>query len=122
MYKIEHSDLMLITSILGFSGGSAGKESTCNASIMGFPGNSAGKIPICNAGDLALIPGLGRSPGKDLAKIWLGEHSQWGKKESETTQRLSLPPSLFSASVLPLVDNIPNCSTVREKNVKFSLN
>ena len=79
---------------------------------MGFPGNSAGKIPVCNAGDLGLIPGLGRSPGKDLAKIWLGEHSQWGQKESETTQRLSF--SLFSASVLPLVNNIPNCSTVRE--------
>ena len=73
--------MMLITSILGFSGGSAGKESTCNSSIMGFLGNSAGKIPICNAGDLGSIPGLGRLPGKDLAKIRLGEHSQWGQKE-----------------------------------------
>ena len=28
------------------------------------PGGSAGKESICNAGDLGLIPGLGRSPGE----------------------------------------------------------
>ena len=31
---------------------------------MGFPGGSAGKESTCNAGDLGLIPGLGRSPGE----------------------------------------------------------
>ena len=31
---------------------------------MGFPGGSAGKESVCNAGDLGLIPGLGRSPGE----------------------------------------------------------
>ena len=31
---------------------------------MGFPGVSAGKESACNAEDLALIPGLGRSPGE----------------------------------------------------------
>ena len=31
---------------------------------MGFPGGSAGKESACNVGDLDLIPGLGRSPGK----------------------------------------------------------
>ena len=30
----------------------------------GFPGGSAGKESICNAGDLGSIPGWGRSPGK----------------------------------------------------------
>ena len=30
---------------------------------LGFPGGSAGKESTCNAGDLGLIPGLGRSPG-----------------------------------------------------------
>ena len=29
---------------------------------MGFPGGSAGKESTCNAGDLGLIPGLGKSP------------------------------------------------------------
>ena len=32
--------------------------------ISGFPGGSAGKESTCNAGDLGLIPGLKRSPGE----------------------------------------------------------
>ena len=31
--------------------------------LLGFPGGSDGKESACNAGDLGLIPGLGRSPG-----------------------------------------------------------
>ena len=31
---------------------------------MGFPGGSAGKESSCNVGDLGSIPGLGRSPGE----------------------------------------------------------
>ena len=31
---------------------------------VGFPGGSAGKESICNAGDLGSIPGLRRSPGE----------------------------------------------------------
>ena len=30
--------------------------------LMGFSGGSAGKESACNVGDLGLIPGLGRSP------------------------------------------------------------
>ena len=30
----------------------------------GFPGGSASKESTCNAGDLGSIPGLGRSPGE----------------------------------------------------------
>ena len=33
-------------------------------SILGFPGGSAGKESACNVGDLGSIPGLGRSPGE----------------------------------------------------------
>ena len=33
-------------------------------STLGFPGGSAGKEFTCNAGDLGLIPGLGRSLGE----------------------------------------------------------
>ena len=32
--------------------------------FLGFPGGSAGKESACNAGDLGSIPGLGRSPGE----------------------------------------------------------
>ena len=34
------------------------------AEPAGFPGGSAGKESACNAGDLSSIPGLGRSPGE----------------------------------------------------------
>ena len=32
--------------------------------FLGFPGGSAGKESTCNVEDLGLIPGLGRSPGE----------------------------------------------------------
>ena len=32
--------------------------------FLGFPGGSAGKESTCNVGDLSSIPGLGRSPGE----------------------------------------------------------
>ena len=32
--------------------------------FLGFPGGSAGKESTCNARDLGSIPGLGRSPGE----------------------------------------------------------
>ena len=32
------------------------------ASLVGFPGGSAGKESACNVGDLGSIPGLGRAP------------------------------------------------------------
>ena len=40
---------------------------TCSTQLkLGFPGGSAGKESACNAGDLGSIPGLGRSPGGGL--------------------------------------------------------
>ena len=33
--------------------------------LMGFPGGSAGKESTSNAGDLGSIPGLGRSPREE---------------------------------------------------------
>ena len=68
---------------LGFPGGSASKESSCNVGdpgsilgsgsssgegrlpipvFLGFPGISDGKESVCNVGDLGSFPGLGRSP------------------------------------------------------------
>ena len=68
---------------------------------MGFPGGSEVKASACNAGDLGLIPGSGRSPGEGNGnpfKVFLpGEsygrrslvgYSPWGRKESDTTERL----------------------------------
>ena len=77
-----------------------------HSSVLGFPGGSAGKESTCSAGDLGSVPGLGRSPGEgkgyplqysDLEYYIAIYHwlcSLWGHKESDTTQRLSL--SLFT--------------------------
>ena len=35
-----------------------------DSSILGFPGGSSGKESACNAEDLGSIPRLGRSPGE----------------------------------------------------------
>ena len=34
--------------------------------LVGFPGGSAGKESTCDAGDPSSIPGLGRSPGEGI--------------------------------------------------------
>ena len=34
--------------------------------VMGFPGGSAGKESTCNVGDPGSTPGLGRSPGEGV--------------------------------------------------------
>ena len=66
---------------------------------IGLPCSLAGKESAWNAGDLASIPGLGRSPEKGIPipVFWPGEfhglYSPWGRKESDTTERLSLTHS-----------------------------
>ena len=69
---------------------------------MGFPHSPVGKEFSCNAGHLGSVPGLGRSSGEgkgyplqyNTGKYWPGEfqglYSPWGRKESDTTERLSL--------------------------------
>ena len=71
--------------------------------ILGFPGGSDGKESACNAGDLCSITGLGKFPGRrerlPTPVFWPGEfhgrrslagYSPWGRKASDTTERLSL--------------------------------
>ena len=68
--------------------------------LWGSPDGSKGKESACNAGDLGLIPGLGRSPGKgngnpfqysclrdsmDRGKWWATVH---GVAESDMTDIL----------------------------------
>ena len=75
------------------------RESLPTPVFLGFPCGSAGKESACNAGDLGVIPGLGRSLEKErlsAAAFWPGEfhglYSPWGRKESDTTEALSLLP------------------------------
>ena len=69
--------------------------------ILGFPSGPDGKESACNAGDLGLIPGLGRSPGRrngtPIPVFLPGEshkqkslvgYSPWGHKELDTTEHL----------------------------------
>ena len=65
-----------------------------------FPGGSDGKASACNARGLGSISGLGRSPGegngnpfqyspgKSHGRRSLIGYSPWGRKESDTTERL----------------------------------
>ena len=68
-------------------------------SLLGFSGGSDGKESACNAGDLGWIPGLGKSPvgghGNPLQYSCLGNphgqrslagYSPWGCKELDTTE------------------------------------
>ena len=42
-----------------------GRDGLLTPVFLGFPGGSACKESTCNVGDLALIPGLGRFPGEE---------------------------------------------------------
>ena len=69
------------------------------------------KASASNVGDLGLIPGSGRSPGKGNGSptpvYWPGEfhgprslasYSPWHRKELDTTERLSLSLELRAGS------------------------
>ena len=77
------------------------KGAATHSSILGFPGGSDGKESNCNVGDLGLIPGLERSPreGKGYPLQYyclenphgqrsLAGYSPWDRKESDTTEWL----------------------------------
>ena len=63
--------------------------------LLGFPGGSDGKQSTCNAGNLGSVPGLGRSPGGHGNPLQysclenpngernLVDYSPWGHKELE---------------------------------------
>ena len=64
---------------------------------LGFPGSSDGKESVYNVEDPGSIPGWRRSPGEGngnpLQYSCLGDpmadYSPWGRKESDTTERLT---------------------------------
>ena len=70
--------------------------------LMGFPGGSDGKESACNLGDPSSIPGLGRSPGGGHGNPFqysclenphgqrsLAGYSPRGHKDSDMTEPLS---------------------------------
>ena len=74
--------------------------------FVGFPGGSAGKESTCNAGDLGSIPGLRRSPGegKGYPLQYSGLENSMdciihGVAESNMTERLSFSLSNIAVHV-----------------------
>ena len=72
------------------------KERVPTPIFLGFSCGSAGKESACNAGDLGLIPGLGRER-LPTPVFWprefRGLYSPWSHQESDTTEQLALTPS-----------------------------
>ena len=77
---------------------------------MGFTSGSDGKESACNAGDLSSITGLGRSPGgghgnplqcsclkHPNGQRSLASHSPWGCQESDMTEQLSTQHKVINA-------------------------
>ena len=86
--------------------------------FLGFPGGTDGKESIYNAGDLDLIPGLGRSSGEGngsplqysclenpmdggawQATVHAVGCNPWGRKEWDTTERLSTAQSQTNTTI-----------------------
>ena len=73
--------------------------------MLGFPGGSAGKESTCNAGDLGSIPGLGRCPGEgngyplQFSDLENSMDYPWGRKELDTTEKLSLSLDSFLPAI-----------------------
>ena len=87
----------------------------------GFPGGSEVKASACNAGDLSSIPGLGRYSGEgngnpsqySHGRRSLVGYSSWGRKESDTTERLhSLTYSLTHLDGHSIQPGLSQCSTI----------
>ena len=82
---------------------------------MGFPDSSDGKESACKVGDQGSIPGqedpwrmewqptLVLLPGESHGQRSLAGCSPWGRKESDTTERLTLSLAKFSFYVLLLM-------------------
>ena len=88
--------------------------------FLGFPCGSAGKESACKAGDLGSIPGLGRSPGEgkgyplQFSGLENSMDNPWGRKESDTTERLSLSLHIYFLSIY----RFPGGSVVKNPQTK----
>ena len=75
--------------------------------FLAFPGGSAGKESTCNAGDLGFDPWVGKIPWRRERLLtpvfWPGEfhglHSPWGRIELDMMEQLSLSISFQQLEV-----------------------
>ena len=81
--------------------------------LLGFPGGSAGKESACKAGGPGFDPWVGQIPWRrerlPTPVFWLGKfhglYSPWGCKESDMTERLSLSFISFTFNLKTLYKN-----------------
>ena len=77
---------------------------------MGFLGGSDDKEPACSAAEPGSVPGSGRSPGEEngsplqYSRLENGQrsmvgYSPWGRKESDTTERLAFSLAVKSREI-----------------------
>ena len=96
---------------------------------LGFPGGSAGKESACNAGDLCSIPGLERCawrrerlptpvsfPGECHGQRSLAGCSPRGRKESDTTERLKPAHGWFTLFYSRNKHNVGKSIIAQQKN------
>ena len=89
--------------------------------LLGFPGSSDGKESDCNVGDLGLTRGWedplekGRASHSSILAWripWTEDsgrlQSIWGRKELDTTERLSLSLSFFFTFTFQNASNLPS--------------
>ena len=67
---------------------------------MGFPGGSAGKESTCNAGDLGLIPGLGRSPGEGHSNPLQFHYKEAKSLQHHTKAKLLMFPNKNAQNII----------------------
>ena len=80
--------------------------------FRGFPGGSVGKESTCSVGDPGSIPGFGKIPwrrkwqptpvflpGESHGQRSLAGSNPWGRKESDTTERLDQPVFIWPCRV-----------------------
>ena len=79
----------------------------------GLPGTSDSEESVCNVGDLGLIPGLGRSPGRQYSCLEnphgqrsLVGYTLWDLKESDMTEQLSISVCFWKTCIVEIIKNL----------------
>ena len=102
--------------------------------VLGFPGGSEVKASAWNEGDPGSIPELGRFPwrrkwqptpvllpGESHGGRNLVGYSPWGRKESDTTERLHFHFHFGYYKIEQTCCKKPETSQIQSKKYKFSI-
>ena len=93
--------------------------------MKGFPGGSADKESACNARDLGLIPGLGRSLGKATTPVFCrgefhGLYCPWGHKESDMTENFHFHFQVSHENSLKILKSPTSLNLILQRKVRLT--